>query len=196
MGLCALFFVLRALFFVLCSALFQFALLQTIKAPGTKTKYKTQMLNNVLGRIWRKLPSSVRRLALRVTNTKFTVTAAAIIFNEDHEVLLLKHRFRPGSGWGLPGGFLKPGEQPLNALQRELQEEIALQIHQVEIFWARSFERPQQVEVVFRAKALNEPVLQSIEIESVRWFRSDNLPEGLPRDQKLLVERAVEKRWV
>lgn len=154
------------------------------------------MLNNVLGRIWRKLPSSVRRIALRVTNTKFTVTAAAIIFNEDHEVLLLKHRFRPGSGWGLPGGFLKPGEQPLNALQRELQEEIAMQIHQVEIFWARSFERPQQVEVVFRAKALNEPVLQSIEIESVRWFRSDNLPEGLPRDQKLLVERAVEKRWV
>jgi hypothetical protein len=37
-GACALFFVLRALFFVLCSALFQFALLQTIKAPGTKHK--------------------------------------------------------------------------------------------------------------------------------------------------------------
>ena len=164
----------------------------THKAQSTKHK----MLNNVLSRIWKKLPSRVRRIALRATNTKFTVTAAAIIFNEEGQVLLLKHRFRPGSGWGLPGGFLKPGEQPLDALQRELQEEIALQIDQVEFFWARSFERPQQVEVLFRAKALNEPDLQSIEIESARWFRTDNLPEGLPWDQKLLVERAVEKCWV
>jgi len=154
------------------------------------------MLNNFLSRIWRQLPSKVRRVGLRATNSTFTVTAAAIIFNEDHKVLLLKHRFRPGSGWGLPGGFLKPNEQPLEAVQRELQEEIALQIDQVEIFWARSFKRPQQVEVLFRARALNEPVPQSIEIESALWFSCDNLPTGLPRDQKLLIERAVEKGQV
>lgn len=151
------------------------------------------MLKNLLSRIWKQLPSRVRRIALRATNTKFTVTAAAIIFNEEGQVLLLKHRFRPGSGWGLPGGFLKPNEQPLDAVQRELQEEIALQIDKVEVFWARSFKRPQQVEVLFRARALNEPVPQSMEVESAVWFSCDNLPSGLPRDQKLLIERAVEK---
>ena len=92
------------------------------------------MLKNLLAGIWRRLPSSTRLLALRLVNPRFTVTAAAVIFNEKDQVLLLKHRFRPGSGWGLPGGFLKRGEQPLDALHRELCEEIGLELDQVEIF--------------------------------------------------------------
>ena len=99
-------------------------------------------------------------------------------------------------GGDLPGGFLKPDEQPLDGLQRELREEIALELDQVEIFWARSFKRPRQVEIIFCATTRNEPSLQSIEVESALWFSSDNLPAGLPKDQKSLVERAVEKRGV
>ena len=116
--------------------------------------------------------------------------------NKEGKVLLLKHRFRPGSGWGLPGGFLKADEQPLEGLQRELREEIALELEQVEIFWARSFMRPRQIEIIFSATTRNEPSLQSIEVESAVWFSSDSLPPGLPKDQKSLIERAVEKRGV
>jgi 8-oxo-dGTP diphosphatase len=152
------------------------------------------MLKNVIGRLWRQLPSSLRRLALRATNTRFTVTTAGVIFNDQGQVLLLKHRFRPGSGWGLPGGFLNADEQPLDALQRELREEIALEIDRIEILWARSFKQPQQIEILFSANALNQPVLKSIEVESALWFSCHNLPSGLPQNQKSLVERAVEKR--
>jgi 8-oxo-dGTP diphosphatase len=154
------------------------------------------MLKNFLAGIWRKLPSGLRRMSIRITNTRFTVTSAAVIFNEEGKVLLIKHRFRPGSGWGLPGGFLKRDEQPLAALQRELQEEIALELDQVEILWARSFRSSRQIEIVFRAVAQNEPSPQSIEVESAVWFSYDCLPPGLPKDQKSLVERAVEKRRV
>ena len=136
----------------------------------------------------------MRRWFIRFTNTRFTVTAGAIIFNEAGEVLLLKHFFRAGSGWGLPGGFLKPGEQPLDALRRELNEEIGLEIRDVEIFWARSFKRPRQIEVLYRAKAVGSAKPRSIEVERAAWFSVDQLPTGLPQDQKLLVERAVEKR--
>ena len=156
------------------------------------------MLKNFMAGVWRRLPIGLRRMTIRLTNTKFTVTSAGVIFNREGKVLLLKHRFRPGSGWGLPGGFLKPDEQPLDGLQRELREEIALELDldQVEIFWARSFKRPRQIEIIFRATTRNEPSLQSIEVESALWFSCDNLPAGLPKDQKSLVERAVEKRWV
>src|SRR5690348_6071379 len=103
------------------------------------------MFKRLLSRFWQTLPARIRRWFIRTTNTRFTATTGAIIFNDAGEVLLLKHFFRAGSGWGLPGGFLKAGEQPLEALRRELNEEIGLEIRDVEIFWARSFTRPRQV---------------------------------------------------
>ena len=128
---------------------------------------------------------------MRVTHTRFTVTAGAIVFNEAGQVLLLKHRFRAGSGWGLPGGFLEAGEQPLDALRRELREEIGMEIKDVEVFAARSFRKPRQVEVMFRCRANGVAHPQNMEVELAEWFSLDSLPDGLPKDQRLFVERAA-----
>jgi len=129
---------------------------------------------------------------MRFTHTRFTVTAGAVIFNDQKQVLLLKHRFRAGSGWGLPGGFLERGEQPIDALRRELREEIGLELEDVEVFAARSFEKPKQVEVLFRARANANVKPLTMEVERAEWFPLDSLPEGLPRDQRVYVERAAQ----
>jgi len=134
----------------------------------------------------------MRRLSMRFTHTRFTVTAGAVIFNDQKQVLLLKHRFRAGSGWGLPGGFLERGEQPIDALRRELREEIGLELEDVEVFAARSFEKPKQVEVLFRARANANVKPLTMEVERAEWFPLDSLPEGLPRDQRVYVERAAQ----
>lgn len=133
----------------------------------------------------------MRRWTMRLTHARFTVTAGAIIFNNKGEVLLLKHRFRAGSGWGLPGGFLEKGEQPIEALRRELREEIGLDVAGAEVFAARSFRKPMQVEVLFRcsANALVKP--RNMEVERAEWFAIDSLPKGLPRDQRVYIERAA-----
>lgn len=128
---------------------------------------------------------------MRATHARFTVTAGAIIFNDSREVLLLKHRFRTGSGWGLPGGFLEAGEQPLDALRRELREEIGLEVSEVEVFAARSFRKPRQVEVLFLCRANGAVQPQSMEVERAEWFSLNSLPEGLPKDQRGFVERAA-----
>ena len=133
----------------------------------------------------------MRRWTMRVAHPRFTVTAGAVIFNQNGEVLLLKHRFRPGSGWGLPGGFIEKAEQPIDALRRELREEIGLEVEDVEIFAVRSFAKPQQVEVLFRCRANGTLNPQTIEVERADWFATANLPDGLPRDQRLFVERAA-----
>ena len=132
---------------------------------------------------------------MRFTHTRFTVTAGAVIFNNQKQVLLLKHRFRAGSGWGLPGGFLEQGEQPIDALRRELREEIGLELEDVEVFAARSFEKPKQMEILFRARgntseANVKPL--TMEVERAEWFSIDSLPEGLPGDQRVYVERAAQ----
>jgi 8-oxo-dGTP diphosphatase len=133
----------------------------------------------------------MRRWTMRLAHTRFTVTAGAVIFNDKGEVLLLKHRFRAGSGWGLPGGFMEKGEQPIDALRRELREEIALEVDDVKVFAARSFKKPKQVEVLFRARANAQVKSQTVEVERAEWFAIDALPQGLPRDQRLYIERAA-----
>ena len=128
---------------------------------------------------------------MRLTHARFTVTAGAMIFNDANEMLLLKHRFRAGSGWGLPGGFIEAGEQPIDALRRELREEIGLEVEDVKVFAARSFKKPQQVEVLFRGRANGPVTPRTMEIERAEWFSIDSLPEGLPRDQRVYIERAA-----
>ena len=133
----------------------------------------------------------MRRWSMRLAHTRFTVTAGALIFNDAGQILLLKHRFRAGTGWGLPGGFLEAGEQPLDALRRELREELGLEVEDVEIFHARSFKKPKQVEVLFRCRA-NAPVTpRTMEVERAEWFSLDSIPAGLPRDQRALAEQAA-----
>src|SRR6185436_2829037 len=129
---------------------------------------------------------------MRATHSRFTVTAGAIIFNDSGQILLLKHRFRAGSGWGLPGGFLEAGEQPLDALRRELREEIGLEVHDIEIFIVRSFKRPKQVEILFRCRANGAFAPRTMEVEKAEWFSLQSLPDGLPRDQRQLVEQAAQ----
>ena len=128
---------------------------------------------------------------MRLTHTRFTVTAGAVIFNDQKQVLLLKHRFRAGSGWGLPGGFLELGEQPIDALRRELREEIGLEVEDVKVFAARSFSKPKQVEVLFRGRANGAVKSITMEVERAGWFSLDSIPEGLPRDQRSYIEQAA-----
>ena len=130
-------------------------------------------------------------MTIRAINTKFTVTVAGIIFNDKNEVLLIKHLFRPGKGWGLPGGFLEASEQPDEALRRELREEIGLELDQLRTFTTRSFRKARQLEVVFLGHSKDEPRPQSLEVERSDWFPTESLPDGVPRDQKALIKQAT-----
>jgi ADP-ribose pyrophosphatase YjhB (NUDIX family) len=56
------------------------------------------------------------------------VGAVGVVFNEAGQVLLVEHVFRPNGNWGLPGGWIKRGEDPAHAVKRELQEELKLKI--------------------------------------------------------------------
>ena len=153
------------------------------------------MLKKLLGALWRGAPKGARRLTMRLLEPRFSVTAGAVVFDEGGRVLLLRHVFRAGSGWGIPGGFIKKGEQPDEAIRRELFEEIGLRLSDVELAFVRTLRRPSQVEVIFRCRAQEgEFAPRSVEIRSAEWFATEALPEGLGRDQRRLIERALATR--
>jgi 8-oxo-dGTP diphosphatase len=146
------------------------------------------VLKDLIGGIWNRFPRVLRRLTMRVTHARFTVTAAAIVVDEQSRVLILRHRFRPGTGWGIPGGFIEAGEQPDEAVRRELREEVGLELADVEVVATRAFKKPRQIEIVFRCRPEGDALPQSIEIRRASWFAIDSLPEGLPQDQRQLIK--------
>lgn len=131
------------------------------------------MLKNLIGKIWRKTPYYVRAKVVRITQKTFTVSAAAIITNENGEVLLLDHVFRPASGWGIPGGFAVYGEQPENTLKRELREETNLELQDVELVRIRTVHS--HIEILFRATSGGTAKV-SREINQAGWFGIDEMP--------------------
>jgi 8-oxo-dGTP diphosphatase len=150
------------------------------------------MLQRLLGTLWRGLPRKARRWGVRFTQRKFTVTAGAVVLDMEGRVLLLEHVFRPGPGWGIPGGFIKRGEQPEETLRRELREEIGIEIDELELAFVRTLRIVDQVEVFFRCRARGEPRPKAMEIRSVAWHSPDALPKELSRDQRHLIARALD----
>jgi ADP-ribose pyrophosphatase YjhB (NUDIX family) len=124
---------------------------------------------------------------------RFMVTVGAVVVGDGGRVMLLNHEFRTGSGWGIPGGFMEAGEQPLETLRRELREEIGVELDAAELVSVRTLKRPQQVEIHFRCRvrdAMNASP-QSMEINSVGWFDPDELPPELPQDQRRIIKDAL-----
>ncbi len=152
------------------------------------------MLIKFFGDIWRHLPGALRRRMVRIGQRRFTVTAGALVFDDEGRILLLEHVFRPDSRWGIPGGFLGKGEQPDVALRRELLEEVALEVTDVQFLFARTLPRPRQVEVYFLCKPAGVPTPSSFEITKAGWFTLDDLPADLSQDQRKIIKRALSVR--
>ena len=50
----------------------------------------------------------------------------ALMIDVGERVLLVRFEFPAGTRWALPGGGVEPGESDLDALNRELEEEVGL----------------------------------------------------------------------
>jgi ADP-ribose pyrophosphatase YjhB (NUDIX family) len=128
---------------------------------------------------------------VRLSHPRFAVTAGAVVTDGRGRVLLLKHRFRPGTGWGMPGGFMEQGEQPSEAVQRELREEVGLEVENLKLLTTRAFKTVKQVEIVFSCRAVGDPDQLNFEIQKAGWFLPDDLPAELSSEQARLIKRAL-----
>lgn len=147
------------------------------------------MIANWTGVVWKKLPWVVRSKIIRITQAKFTVSAAAVITNGQGEVLLLNHVIRPKSGWGLPGGFIEHGEQPDEGIRREIREETGIEMNGLRMFRVRTL--GSHIEVLFTAGAAGTPEVKSREIKELGWFGSSRMPEKMNAAQKAIIEKVL-----
>lgn len=147
------------------------------------------MLYQIARKIWRFLPYQARLLAIRLTQHKFTVSVVAMVVNPDGKVLMLDHYLRPGSSWGLPGGFIDRDEAPEAAVRRELKEETGLEITELSLVKVRTIRR--HIEIIFRGKGEGTPVLAVREIREARWLFPDELPADMYPHQREMIVREL-----
>jgi 8-oxo-dGTP diphosphatase len=61
-------------------------------------------------------------------------SVVAVIINDDQEVLLTKRNVPPFQGeWVMPGGKIDLGEPIIRAIEREVMEEVGLQVEVVDL---------------------------------------------------------------
>jgi 8-oxo-dGTP diphosphatase len=181
-----------------------FRFIQGTESKVQSSKYKAQssnqrvnlyeMLKGFLSAVFRGTPRFLRRLFSRAVNARFSATAGAIVVDESGRILLLKHVFRAGSGWGIPGGFIESGEQPEAAVRRELREEVGLELESAQIVFVRTLQSIQQIEFLFYCRPRGTAEPSSIEVKEVGWFLPDALPPSLGEDQRMLIDRALSYR--
>ena len=147
----------------------------------------TNLIISIASRIYKLLPARVRLSLTRTLQQKFTASVAAIITNENGDLLLLDHVMRPASGWGLPGGFINVGEQPEAAIKREIREETGLELHNIKFYRVRTMKR--HIEILYTGEATGNGVIGSREITEIRWFPPADIPKEMSLDQQFLIQK-------
>jgi ADP-ribose pyrophosphatase YjhB (NUDIX family) len=105
---------------------------------------------------------------------------SAVIVNGAGEVLLLRHSYGPDV-WALPGGGMKPGEDPAACVRRELREELALELGEVASLGTleETLSGAPHTAHLFAARTDAEPRPDRREVVEARFFAADALPERL-----------------
>jgi ADP-ribose pyrophosphatase YjhB (NUDIX family) len=150
-------------------------------------------------RLYRALPRRARRFVVRRGVPLYQVGAMCVIERADGALLLVRDAYR--RGWGFPGGLLKRGERPVDAVRREIREEIGLDVEVDDRPVVLVDAAARRVDIVYRGRPRHDGergsgmvVPRSAEIVEVRWFPSGDLPDLQDEATAALVELGRSRR--
>lgn len=140
----------------------------------------------------------VRRLREQVGGELLLMPAVSgLVFNADGEILL--HRRSDTGQWAVIGGMVDPGEEPADAVVREVFEETGVHVeperltgvYRTSVVTYPNGDRAQYIVTVFRCRPLSgTPYPHDDESVEVRYFPLDDLPE-LRGDHHLRIRHAA-----
>ncbi len=123
-----------------------------------------------------------------------TVGARALVVRDD-QVLFVKHTYQ--KGWCTIGGMVDKGETTLQAISRELFEEVGLTpLEKPELFGVYHSNREKRDDYVafYIVKKFDMKEVYSPEIADKQWFSLSHLPEEITPATKRRVEEYLGKR--
>lgn len=151
-------------------------------------------MKTVLAKLWKaaRLPKNMQLWVMRFFQSQFLVGVTGIIFNEDNEILLFKHTYRQHS-WSLPGGYMKSGEHPREALEREIKEETGFVVSADMQLKTRTDRDTARLDICYSGTFIGGEFTPSEEVSKYGFFSQDKLPL-LRRNQIFLIDQALAER--
>ncbi|HKX17036.1 MAG TPA: NUDIX hydrolase [bacterium] len=146
------------------------------------------MLKRLAVIVWRMLPGWAGTALTWCFNAHFVIGTVAVIQDHDGRVLLARHTYRRSSPWALPGGWVRRGEDPGDAIVREIAEETGLTIEVLGPLTVQQ-EGARHFTIVYAARVTGGAFRSSAEVSEVRFVASGDWPVGLRRDHKALIVR-------
>lgn len=151
-------------------------------------------MKTILAKTWRALglPKNIQLSVMRATQDQFLIGVTGIVFDDKDRVLLFKHTYRQ-TQWSLPGGYIKAGEHPLEALEREVLEESGLVVSGDEELKIRTDRETSRLDITVVGKFIGGEFEKSHEVSEYGLFAFDDLPQ-ISRSQLVMIERALKQR--
>ncbi|KKP68193.1 MAG: NUDIX hydrolase [Candidatus Roizmanbacteria bacterium GW2011_GWC2_35_12] len=151
-------------------------------------------MKQFLAKVWKffNLLKGVQLFFMRFFQNQFLVGVTGIIFNEKHEVLLFKHTYRQHS-WSLPGGYMKSGEHPAEALEREIKEESGFVVSVDKSFKTRTDRTSSRLDLCYLGLFIGGEFKKSEEVSDYGFFAQDKMPL-LRSNQVFLIEEALQQK--
>lgn len=143
------------------------------------------MIKTILLKIWRVLPLWIQIFLSRFIRPLFQVFAAAVIFNNDNEILLVKSTYQRFHPWGLPGGSLDYGESAEDAALREVWEETGFQVEIERLLLVKTW-RPDRLGLYYLCKIIGGEFRPTDEVSEFGYFSLEHLPDVRPVDVNMI----------
>lgn len=138
-------------------------------------------------KIWRVLPLWLQILLSRFIRPLFQVFAAAVVFNQENQILLVKSTYQRFHPWGLPGGSLEYGESAEEAVKREVWEETGLIVEIKRLLLVKTWS-PDRVGMYYLCEIIGGEVHATDEVSETDYFSLDDLPDVRPVDIDMIRE--------
>jgi dTDP-4-dehydrorhamnose reductase len=124
--------------------------------------------------------------------------AVAALFKKNKKLLLIKRNIEPfKNSWTLPSGFIEYGEEPIEALKREMEEELGVPISKAKLFFSKlGNENPRNIVLAlyFLAELPSKKLqINKDEILETKWFDFDDLPEISFDSNNIAVKEFIER---
>jgi ADP-ribose pyrophosphatase YjhB (NUDIX family) len=114
-----------------------------------------------------------------------------MLFNEEGEILLVRNSYGASHLFVLPGGGVRPWEDPVVAAEREIREELGCVLEGLRPISTHltSAEGKRDTVYLFQAKLGGRPQPDGIEVVEASFFQLDELPETVsPATTRRLAE--------
>ena len=104
-----------------------------------------------------------------------------MLFNENSDIILIRNSYGQSDQFVLPGGGIRPWEDPATAARREISEELGLEVHDLTLVskFSSAAEGKRDTIHLFEAQISGDPTTDRFEVEEAAVFSLDDLPAAI-----------------